>query len=617
MSSITLKTLSKHFGELEAVDNLELEVPHGSFTALLGPSGCGKTTTMNMISGLEQPTTGEVFFDERAMSKVPIGDRNVGFVFQNYAIFTHMSVYDNLAFGLKSQRRKARVDKSEIDARVKDVAETVGLSAALDRPAARLSVNDLQKVALGRSMIMRPTIFLLDEPFSNLDSAFRAYMRAELKRIQHEVGQTMVYVTHDQVEAMGMADRIAVMDRGRLQQYGSPDDLYERPANTFVARFIGSVLNNFIPARYADGALQIGEGSIDLGERRGVFERRGSGSGLTATIRPERVRVVEAGSPEATIRASVTLVEPLGPEGRRAPRARRHRRARRAAAGRPPRDRQRARPRLRSGTGPRLRRRVRIGGALMARVRLEAVSKRFGSVTAMDDVTLDIADGEFFAILGPPGAGKTTTLRAILGLEKPDSGRVLLDDEDVTELWPGDRDIAIVFQNLALYPDKTVFGNLAFPLKQQKLPKAEIAERVQRAAKVLKIEPLLDRKPAKLSGGERQRVAIGRAIVRDPRAYLFDEPLSALDALLRLEMRSELKYLQRDLNRTLVYVTHDQVEAMSMADRMAVLRDGAVQQVATPEDIYHRPVNRFVATTIGSPPMNFLPATARRQNGSC
>ena len=186
----------------------------------------------------------------------------------------------------------------------------------------------------------------------------------------------------------------------------------------------------------------------------------------------------------------------------------------------------------------------------------------------------------------------------------------------MTDVWPGDRDIAIVFQNLALYPDKTVFGNLAFPLKQHKVPKAEIKERVQRAAKVLKIEPLLDRKPAKLSGGERQRVAIGRAIVRDPRAYLFDEPLSALDALLRLEMRSELKYLQRDLNRTLVYVTHDQVEAMSMADRMAVLRDGAVQQVATPEDIYHRPVNRFVATTIGSPPMNFLPATARRQNGS-
>ncbi|MDX6539645.1 MAG: multiple sugar transport system ATP-binding protein [Gaiellales bacterium] len=314
MSSITLKTLSKHFGALKAVDNLELEVPHGSFTALLGPSGCGKTTTMNMISGLERPTSGEVFFDERPMSNVPIGDRHVGFVFQNYAIFTHMSVYENLAFGLKSQSRRTRADNSEIDARVKDVAETVGLTSALDRDAARLSVNDLQKVALGRSMIMRPTIFLLDEPFSNLDSAFRAYMRAELKRIQHEVGQTMVYVTHDQVEAMGMADRIAVMDRGRLQQYGSPDDLYERPANTFVARFIGSVLNNFIPARYADGALHIGEGSIELGVRRGVFENRASAAGLTATIRPERVRVVAAGSPEATIRANVTLVEPLGPK---------------------------------------------------------------------------------------------------------------------------------------------------------------------------------------------------------------------------------------------------------------------------------------------------------------
>ena len=176
-------------------------------------------------------------------------------------------------------------------------------------------MNDLQKVALGRSMIMRPTIFLLDEPFSNLDSAFRAYMRAELKQIQHEVGQTMVYVTHDQVEAMGMADRIAVMDQGRLQQYGSPDDLYEQPANTFVARFIGSVLNNFLPARYADGALRMGEGSVSVESRRAVFEAHAAGtSGLTATIRPERVQVVDPGSPEATIRAEVKLIEPLGPK---------------------------------------------------------------------------------------------------------------------------------------------------------------------------------------------------------------------------------------------------------------------------------------------------------------
>ena len=314
MSSITLKSLSKHFGTLRAVDHLDLDVPHGSFTALLGPSGCGKTTTMNMISGLEQPTSGEVYFDERAMSGVEMGKRNVGFVFQNYAIFTHRTVADNIGFGLQSQPRRSRVSKDEIERRVKEVAETVGLSSALDRGAARLSVNDLQKVALGRSMIMRPTIFLLDEPFSNLDSAFRAYMRAELKRIQHDVGQTMVYVTHDQVEAMGMADRIAVMDRGALQQYGSPEDLYERPANTFVARFIGSVLNNFLPVRYADGGLTVGEGRVELGDRRAAFESRASAANLTATIRPERVRVVDPGDASATIRAVVTLVEPLGPK---------------------------------------------------------------------------------------------------------------------------------------------------------------------------------------------------------------------------------------------------------------------------------------------------------------
>jgi multiple sugar transport system ATP-binding protein len=252
----------------------------------------------------------------------------------------------------------------------------------------------------------------------------------------------------------------------------------------------------------------------------------------------------------------------------------------------------------------------------MASLRLEQVTKRFGNVTALKDVTLEIEDGEFFAVLGPPGAGKTTLLRTIVGLERPESGDVYADGEQITDVYPGDRDIAIMFQNLALYPDKTVFGNLAFPLKQQKRPKAEIRERVDRTAAILHIEHLLERKPAKLSGGERQRVALGRALVRDPRAFLFDEPLSALDALLRLEMRAELKHLQRDLGRTLVYVTHDQVEAMSMPDRVAILREGVVQQVGTPEDVYHRPANRFVATVVGSPPMNFIPCTVGARNGA-
>src|SRR4051812_31326728 len=252
----------------------------------------------------------------------------------------------------------------------------------------------------------------------------------------------------------------------------------------------------------------------------------------------------------------------------------------------------------------------------MASLRLDNVTKRFGNVTALKEVSLEIQDGEFFAVLGPPGAGKTTLLRTIVGLERPESGDVYADDERITDVYPGDRDIAIMFQNLALYPDKTVFGNLAFPLKQRKLPKDEIKARVQKTAAVLHMEPLLKRKPGKLSGGERQRVALGRALVRDPRAFLFDEPLSALDALLRLEMRAELKRLQRELGKTLVYVTHDQVEAMSMPDRVAVLREGVVQQVDTPENVYHRPANRFGATGGGRPPMNFLPCPPPVANGS-
>ena len=251
----------------------------------------------------------------------------------------------------------------------------------------------------------------------------------------------------------------------------------------------------------------------------------------------------------------------------------------------------------------------------MASIRLDKVTKRFGAVTALRGVSLEVADGEFFAVLGPPGAGKTTLLRTIIGLERPDEGDVYLDGERITDVYPGDRNIAIMFQNLALYPDKSVYNNLAFPLRQAKTPKVEISRRIDETAAKLHIDHLLKRKPAKLSGGERQRVALGRALVRDPRAFLLDEPLSALDALLRLEMRAELKRLQRDLGRTLIYVTHDQVEAMSMPDRVAVLREGVVQQVDIPENIYHAPANRFVATVVGSPPMNFIAVNLTGANG--
>jgi len=296
MAQIKIDTLTKEFpGGVVAVNALNLDVPHGSFMALLGPSGCGKTTTMNMVSGLEQPTSGEIYFDDEPITRVSPGSRNVGFVFQNYAIFTHMTVYDNIGFGLKI--RKGGLSKAERHAEVQRIAEIVGLSGSLDRKAGRLSVNDMQKVALGRSMIVKPAIFLLDEPFSNLDAAFRAYMRAELKRIQHEIGQTMVYVTHDQVEAMSMADRIAVMNLGELQQYGTPDEIYNRPRNRFVAGFVGSTQMNFLPAALAPSLAE--DGRVD---------------GVTLGIRPEALDLVPTDDPRALLRASVVLVEPLGPK---------------------------------------------------------------------------------------------------------------------------------------------------------------------------------------------------------------------------------------------------------------------------------------------------------------
>lgn len=254
----------------------------------------------------------------------------------------------------------------------------------------------------------------------------------------------------------------------------------------------------------------------------------------------------------------------------------------------------------------------------MSRIQIVGVTKRFGDVTALDGVELDIADGEFFCVLGPPGAGKTTLLRTIVGLERPEEGTVLIGGTDVTDLVPSERNVSIVFQNLALYPDKTVYDNLAFPLRQgrEKVSSSEIDRRVKETAALLQIEPLLKRRPAHLSGGERQRVAIGRCLVRAPLVYLLDEPLSALDALLRLQMRAELKYLQRDLGRTLVYVTHDQVEAMSMADRICVLDRGRIQQVGVPDDVYNRPVNTFVARTVGMPPMNLIPVRVDTGSGA-
>jgi multiple sugar transport system ATP-binding protein len=243
----------------------------------------------------------------------------------------------------------------------------------------------------------------------------------------------------------------------------------------------------------------------------------------------------------------------------------------------------------------------------MASVKVRQLVKKYDQNIAVNQLDLTIEDGEFVVFLGPSGCGKTTTLRCIAGLEIPDGGTIHIGNEEVTKHDPSERDIAMVFQSFSLYPHMTVRENLAFPLKAVKTPLSEINANVDRVAKVLHIERHLERKPSKLSGGEMQRVAIGRAIIRRPKVYLFDEPLSALDAKLRTEMRAEIKRLQTDLGATLLYVTHDQLEAMSMADKIAIMFGGYLQQVGTPTEVYDNPHNLFVAGFIGSPAMNFLP----------
>jgi multiple sugar transport system ATP-binding protein len=251
----------------------------------------------------------------------------------------------------------------------------------------------------------------------------------------------------------------------------------------------------------------------------------------------------------------------------------------------------------------------------MASVKYDHVSKRFGDVVAVNDLNIEIADKEFLVLVGPSGCGKTTALRCLAGLEEVSDGRILIGDRIVNDVAPKDRDIAMVFQSYALYPHMSVYDNMAFGLKLRKTPKEEIKRRVQEAAQMLGIENLLDRKPRQLSGGQRQRVAVGRAIVREPKVFLFDEPLSNLDAKLRVETRANISKLHQQLATTFIYVTHDQVEAMTMASRIAVINKGLLQQIDTPQHLYDYPDNLFVAGFIGSPAMNFFKAKLAKGDG--
>jgi multiple sugar transport system ATP-binding protein len=314
MAAIDLIDLSKTFGPLTAVNGLNLKINDREFVALLGPSGCGKTTTMNMISGVEQPSRGEIRFGGRDISRIPPGRRGIGFVFQNYAIFTHMSVRKNLAFGLEVRR----LPGTEIAASVERMADLMRLRDKLDQPAAKLNVNELQRLAIGRSAIVRPDIFLLDEPLSNLDAAFRAEMRTELKHLQHEIKQTMIYVTHDQLEAMSMADRIAVMNLGVLQQYATPLDIYNKPDNLFVARFIGSPSMNLLRCLLGSENdtlhLDFGEaGVLPLTDQRLVAQsKHATARELVFGMRPENIALWPAVEGRAGLRMTTNYVERVG-----------------------------------------------------------------------------------------------------------------------------------------------------------------------------------------------------------------------------------------------------------------------------------------------------------------
>ena len=251
----------------------------------------------------------------------------------------------------------------------------------------------------------------------------------------------------------------------------------------------------------------------------------------------------------------------------------------------------------------------------MAKINLQNIKKSYGKNNVIHDLSADIKDGELIVIVGPSGCGKSTLLRMIAGLEEINSGEIIINEKKMNDLEPMERNIAMVFQNYALYPHMTVFENMSYGLKIQKTPKDEIISRVNEAAEILELSKLLERKPNQLSGGQRQRVAMGRALVRDPKLFLFDEPLSNLDAKLRVEMRTEIKKLHYDLNASMVYVTHDQIEAMTLATKIVVMKDGVIQQIGSPSQIYNTPANIFVADFMGSPSMNLIKATTTKNKG--
>ena len=309
MASVTLRSLAKHYGDNKVVHDIDLDVAHDEFVVLVGPSGCGKTTTLRMIAGLEDISSGEILIDGRVVNEIAPKDRDIAMVFQDYALYPHMSVYDNLAFGLQMQD----VPKREVERRVHEAADILGIGTLLGRRPKQLSGGQRQRVAMGRAIVRRPKVFLFDEPLSNLDAQLRVQMRTEIKKLHRRVATTIVYVTHDQVEAMTLADRIVVMRGGVIEQVGTPEEVYDHPATTFVAGFIGSPMMNFVRCRVErsgpSAAIVLADGTrlpVDPARLGAVRE----GDALTAGIRPEHFSRARDGEPGLAARADV--VEPLG-----------------------------------------------------------------------------------------------------------------------------------------------------------------------------------------------------------------------------------------------------------------------------------------------------------------
>jgi len=312
LARVRFEQVGKRFGSVVALHDLTLDINDGEFFVLLGPSGCGKTTALRIVAGLQEPSAGSVYIGERLVNDVPAKDRDLAMVFQSYALYPHMSVYDNVAFGLRMRKHS----REEIDRLVREAAATLGIDQLLERRPGALSGGQQQRVALGRAIVRRPQAFLMDEPLSNLDAKMRVQMRAELIRLHRDLGGTFVYVTHDQTEAMTMGERVAVLEGGLLQQVAPPQEVYDRPANLFVAEFIGSPAMNFLTARPADGGLRTDEGVVRLpDDLRAKVEASGAKE-IIAGVRPEHLAPVEGGDAAyaATFTGTVDVVEPLGSE---------------------------------------------------------------------------------------------------------------------------------------------------------------------------------------------------------------------------------------------------------------------------------------------------------------